>query len=107
LIGYHGQTLEKLQHIVSQALSHKYKQPVRVVIDINDYRQKRTTSLENLARRAAQQVIESGQDLELQPMNPADRRIVHKLLNDEGKVRTESIGDGKERRIVVKPLGEN
>lgn len=103
LIGYHGRTLEQLQNIVSLSLANQFKQIVRVVIDINDYRAKKTSTLENLARRAAQQVEETGQEMELEPMSPAERRIVHNILSEEGNVETESIGEGKERRIMIKP----
>jgi len=104
LIGYHGRTLENLQHLISLSLSNEYKQTIRIQLDINDYRQKKIENLENLARRAAQQVIESGQELELQPMPAADRRIVHQVITSEGKLRTESIGEDYERRIIVKPI---
>lgn len=104
LIGYHGQTLERLQQLLSLGLSSAYKQLVRVSLDINGYRGKKQSSVENLARRAEQQVIETGQELELQPMSANDRRIVHQLLTTDGRVRTESIGEGRDRRIVVKPL---
>jgi predicted RNA-binding protein Jag len=104
LIGYHGQTLERLQHLISLSLSRHYQGLVRVILDINGYRGKRASSLENLARRAEQQVIETGQEMELQPMSAADRRIIHNILSSEGRVKTESTGEGRERRIVVKPL---
>ncbi len=103
LIGYHGKTLESLQHLVSLGLSTAFKQVVRVVIDIGNYRDKRTSTLEGLARRAGQQVEESGQEMELEPMNASDRRIIHNVLMSEGKVITESAGEGRDRRVVVKP----
>lgn len=104
LIGYHGQTLDKLQHLVSLALSKHFQQVVRVLLDINDYRKNRIDYLKGLATRAAQQVIESGQEMELEPMRPADRRVIHQTLNEENQVRSESVGEGNERRIVIKPL---
>lgn len=103
LIGYHGRTLEALQHLLGLGLSNSFKQIVRVSIDVGSYRDKRTSALENLARRAAQQVMESGQILELEPMNAAERRIVHNALMSEDQVVTESTGEGRDRRVVVKP----
>lgn len=103
LIGFHGKTLDKLQHLISMSLSNIYKQIVRVVLDINDYRKSRSDYLENLAKRAAQQVLESGQEMELEPMRPAERRIIHNTLSNETGVATESLGEGRDRRIVIKP----
>jgi spoIIIJ-associated protein len=107
LIGYRGQSLDRLQHIVSTALSQKFAQLVRVSLDISNYRGKRQDTLENIAHRAEQTVIETGMDLEMEPMSSADRRVVHQVLSDGGKVATSSIGEGRERRIVVKPLSNS
>lgn len=103
LIGYHGQTLDRVQHLVSLALSSKFEQVVRVVLNINNYRDSREEYLVNLARRAAEQVIESGQELEMEPMKPAERRVIHNALGEDGRVETESMGEGRDRRIVIKP----
>jgi spoIIIJ-associated protein len=102
LIGFHGKTLDKLQHLISLGLSSKYKQLIRVLLDVNDYRTNRVSDLENLARRAAQQVVDSGQDMELEPMNAADRRVVHNALGSEKGVKTESAGEGQDRHVVIK-----
>jgi spoIIIJ-associated protein len=90
-------------------LSTKYEELVRVVLDINEYRAKREEGLENLAKRAEQQVLETGHSMELQPMSAAERRIIHKTLSDvnEGdsqQVTTESIGEGRDRRVIIKPV---
>ncbi len=104
LIGYHGQTLEKLQYLIQAGVSTYFGQRVRVVLHISDYRDKREDALINLAKRAEAQVLESGQDMELQPMRSDERRIVHQALQDGGKVKSESVGEGSERRIVVSAL---
>jgi spoIIIJ-associated protein len=78
-----------------------------VSLDISNYRGKRQDTLENIAHRAEQTVIETGMDLEMEPMSSADRRVVHQVLSDGGKVATSSIGEGRERRIVVKPLSNS
>jgi spoIIIJ-associated protein len=106
LIGYHGKTLDQIQHLISLALSNKYKQIVRVMLDINDYRKNRSEHLESLAKRAAQQVIDSNQEMELEPMKPAERRVIHNALSQEKEVSTESTGEGMERRVVVKPIAK-
>ncbi len=111
LIGYHGKTLNKLQHLISMMLSTKYEELVRVVLDINEYRSKREESLENLAKRAEQQVLETGHAMELQPMSAAERRIIHKTLSDANEneatqVTTESIGEGRDRRVIIKPIDQ-
>jgi spoIIIJ-associated protein len=106
LIGYHGKTLNSIQDLVSTGLSTELQVVIRVVLDINSYRDKRETSLESLARRAEQQVLDSGMELEMEPMPSPERRVIHKILSEGGKVKTESKGEGRERRIVIKPLSK-
>jgi spoIIIJ-associated protein len=103
LIGYHGQTLDRVQHLISLTLSNKYEMVVRVVLNVNNYRDNREEYLMNLATRAAQQVIESGQQLAMEPMKPSERRIVHNTLSQESRVVSESEGEGRDRHIVIKP----
>lgn len=104
LIGHHGRTLEGLQHLLSLGLSTEFKQIVRVSLDVSDYRDKRTSSLEGLAQRLARQVIETNTAVELEPMSAAERRIIHNaLMTGDSGVRTESTGEGRDRRIVILP----
>ena len=84
--------------ILSKRLDSK---SYRLVLEINDYRERREKYLLGYAERAALQVRESGQELELPPMKPAERRVIHLALKKEQGVVSKSIGEGEERRIVV------
>lgn len=102
LIGFHGRTLEAIQLIFSQILNRKLEEIVRVVVDINEYRKRRHSYLEEVAKKALDEVRETGQNVELPPMNPFERRVVHMCLKDEDGIFTESLGEGDGRRVVIK-----
>ena len=102
LIGYKGNTLNALQLIFAQILSTQLDEVVTVLIDINDYRQKREKYLKSLGLKAARQAMENKQDVELPPLSAYERRIIHMALKGEEGVSTESIGEGFDRHIVVK-----
>jgi spoIIIJ-associated protein len=102
LIGYRGGTLNSLQLIFAQMLSSSVGEVIPVVVDVNGYRKRRSAYLESLALRAAREAKESGQDVELPPLNAFERRVVHLALQGEGGVSTESEGEGSERHIIVK-----
>lgn len=102
LIGYHGKTLEAIQFIFTQIVNKALDEPVRVLLDINDYRSRRKEYIENVARKALDEARESGQNIELPPMNPFERRIVHMVVKEEKDVYTESTGEGEARRVTLK-----
>ncbi len=102
LIGQHGDTMRALQFTVSSALKNQGYEHNRVNVDVADYKKARA---EQLAERAAEwikKVQDSGEPMELRPMNAADRRIVHKVANDAGLI-TESVGEARDRHVVLKP----
>lgn len=102
LVGYHGKNLEAMQVILGLMLSREIdSKDVRIIADINGYREKRKKHLESSALRAAEQVRTSGQPLEMPPMKPYERRVVHMVLKEEEGIRTESTGEGRDRRIVI------
>lgn len=102
LIGQRGDTMRALQFTVSSALKNQEFEVTRVNVDIADYKKGRADRLSEKAEAWMKQVQESGEAMELQPMNPADRRTVHKLAGEYGLV-TESVGEGRDRHIVLKP----
>lgn len=102
LIGQRGDTMRALQFIVSSALKNQDYEVVRVNVDIADYKKARADRLSEKAEEWMKKVQESGEPMELQPMNPADRRTVHKLAGEYG-IQTESVGEGRDRHIVLKP----
>ncbi|CAN5426269.1 hypothetical protein BH09PAT4_BH09PAT4_03160 [soil metagenome] len=105
LIGQHGDTMRSLQYIVSTALKNQGHEFWRVNVDIAGYKQQRADRLSGAAEEWIAKVKSSGEPMELKPMNAADRRIVHKLADESG-LATESVGEGRERRVVLKPVAE-
>lgn len=105
LIGQHGDTIRSLQFMVSTALRNNDYQYCRVHVDIADYKKQRAERLATKVEEWVKSVKESGKDRELRPMNSADRRVVHKVATEAG-LETESIGEGRDRRVVLK-VGAN
>lgn len=102
LIGQHGDTMRALQFVVMSALKNNEYEVTRVNVDIADYKKNRAEQVARQAEAWVKKVRESGEPMELKPMNAADRRTVHKLANDEG-LETESVGEGRDRHIILKP----
>lgn len=104
LIGQRGDTMRALQFMVSTALKNNGFEVNRINVDVADYKKARSDRLAEKAEEWIKTVQDSGQPMELRPMNAADRRTVHKVANDAG-VLTESEGEGRDRHIVLKPAG--
>lgn len=105
LIGQHGDTMRSLQYLVSTALKNQNHEYWRVNVDVAGYKQQRADRLAEKAQAWLRKVQETGESMELKPMNAADRRVIHKLADDTG-LSTESIGEGRDRHIVLKPAAE-
>ena len=105
VIGRHGQTLDAIEHLLKRIAARGGQTPVRIVLDVEGYRQRRQESLEESARHAAEQVRATGRPILLAPMSPRDRRIVHLSLSDERGVSTHSEGEGVYRRVRIVPSG--
>jgi spoIIIJ-associated protein len=105
LIGQHGETVRALQYLISTALKNQNFAHTRVNVDVADYKKARAERLASRAEEWFKEVRDSGGAKELSPMNAADRRIIHKAASDYG-LETESVGEGRDRRVVVKaPVG--
>lgn len=105
LIGYHGQTLDSLQRLLSLMVYHQKGEWIRLLVNVNDYRQKRQIILEKMALSVAQKVKFSGESQTLLPMSSFERRIIHLALAKDPEVETDSEGEGGQRRVVVRPGG--
>lgn len=103
LIGKEGAHLEALQHILHCIVRRHLQPPVSFTLDINNYRRQREQSLTARAGEAAKLAQDLGRPVILEPMSAADRRIVHTTLAQEERVRTESVGEGSRRRVIVRP----
>jgi len=101
LIGQRGENMRALQFMVSNALKNQGYEHTRVNVDIADYKKQRAERLAERAEDWMKQVKETSEPMELKPMNAVDRRTVHKLAQEYG-IESESIGEGRDRRIVLK-----
>src|SRR5579885_1609579 len=105
LIGQHGDTMRAMQFMVSNALKNNDFETVRVNVDIAEYKKSRAERLSEKAKEWLDAVKQSGEPMHLKPMNAADRRTIHKLAGEFG-LETESVGEGRDRHIVLKPAAE-
>lgn len=101
LIGQRGDTMRALQFTISSALKNNGYSISRVNVDVADYKKQRADRLADRAQEWMKQVKDSGEPMELEPMNAADRRTIHKLAQEWDLV-SESTGEGRDRRIVLK-----
>ena len=103
LIGRRGQTLQSLQFIVNLIVRKEFGEGSRVVLDVERYRQRRESSLRDMANKVAERVSQTGRSITLEPMSAADRRIIHITLAENEGVSTESVGFGEERKVTIIP----
>ena len=103
LIGKHGQTLDALQYLVNLAANRNENQRVRFVLDVENYRSRRSETLKNLSKTLAERAVRLNQDVRLEPMNRHERKVIHTSLQDNESVMTYSIGDEPNRYIVISP----
>lgn len=106
LIGQRGETLRAIQSLVSSALKSQDYDMTRVNVDVADYKRHRRERLARQAEQWIDQVKSSGNAMPLNPMNAADRRVVHKTVADYGGITSESEGEGRDRHVVLKPVSD-
>lgn len=104
LIGQYGLNLQSLQHIVRVIIRKKLEEPVNFILDVNSYRQEKNDSIARLAKNLADEAISEKREVVMRPMTAYERRLVHMELSKDVRIKTESIGEGESRRIVIKPL---
>ena len=103
VIGREGKTLQSLEFIVNVVMAKHFGPAYRVVLDAAGYRRRNEERIRRIAADAALQVEVSGQPIELPPMRPSERRLIHVMLKQHPKVTTTSVGEGEERHVVVLP----
>ena len=101
LSGYRGEVLNAIQNILTNIVSKNSKERIRVIVNIGGYREKREKDLQNLAVKISNTVIKTKRDITLEPMPAYERKIIHTKLQDNNKVKTYSIGEEPNRKIVV------
>ena len=103
LLGPRGATLEALQELARRALQQHSEDSMRLRVDVGGYRERRREALAKFATKVAAQVVETGEPASLEPMNAADRKVVHDTVNDLDGVSTSSEGEEPRRRVVISP----
>jgi spoIIIJ-associated protein len=103
LIGYKGKTLEALEFIVNKAVNKAYGKKIRVIVDSENYRQKKEESLKELAFKMSEKVKKTGKVAVINPKSPYDRRIIHLALKNDHEVQTRSKGEGLFKKILIIP----
>lgn len=101
LIGYRGETLYSFQNILSAIASKGIENRIRVILDIEGYKEKREKALEDLAEKLAKTVIKTKKSVTLEPMQAYERKIIHTKLQNNEMVETRSIGEEPRRKIVI------
>lgn len=103
VIGYHGEVLDSLQLILSLMVSQKLGRFQRITVEVGDYKKNRSEYLEKLAMQVKEQVLREGREHAVSSLRPWERRVMHMLLKDDQEVTSESVGEGKERVLIIKP----
>ena len=103
LIGRRGETLSSLQHIVRLICSRRLERRANIIVDAGGYKSGRSKRLRGLANRMAKQAVQQGRTITLEPMHPNERRIIHLTLRGRNDVMTQSVGEGRGRKVTIVP----
>ncbi len=101
IIGRRGETMDSLQYLTSLVINKGYDDYKRVILNVENYRQKREETLVKLANRLAEKVVKYKKPVTLEPMNPYERRIIHSTLQGHKYVETYSTGEEPKRKVVI------
>lgn len=106
LIGKNGVTLQALNEITRLAVSGNFRRRFRILLDIGDYKNSKYSRVASIAKRSAKEVLKTKVDVTLDPMPSDERRVVHSTLADWKDIKTESSGEGHNRAVTIKYIGE-
>lgn len=90
-----------MQTLISSIANKKVKERIKVILDIQNYREKREKNLIELAEKVSKTVLRNGKNITLEPMSPYERKIIHSALQENSRIETYSIGEGDNRRVVI------
>jgi len=102
-IGQKGETIDALQYLINAAIYRKRPFVKRIILDAEGYRQRRVEAIQGIAHRTARRAVRERRTVELPPMSPSERRVVHLFLRDNPQVTTASEGSGDNRRVRISP----
>ncbi len=105
LTGEDGEVLEALQHLVKLAIAKQYKQNLKLLLDVNGFRERRKKTIIGMAKRLADKVKKEGKPIKTKPLNPYERRIIHTLFKNNNRITTHSEGEGHTKKVVISPSG--
>jgi spoIIIJ-associated protein len=105
LAGKEGEVLEALQHLVRLAIAKKFKENLKLLLDINDFRERRNKEIIVMAKGLADKVKKFRKPIKTMPLNPYERRLIHTLFKNSRGVTTSSEGDGHTKRVIISPSG--
>ena len=106
IIGKNGKTLQALNELTKLAVSNKFRRRYRILLDVGGYKEDKYERIARIAKRAANQVLRTKIDVQLDPMSPDERRIVHNTLTGWEGIKTESSGEGSNRAVSILYIGE-
>lgn len=106
LIGKEGKTLDAIQCLLRQIFQNDLQNKIKINVDISNYKYEQTKKLEKNIKNIAKEVLKTKVDTSLDPMNSYNRRIVHTIVSEFPDLETESVGEGKERHVVIKYVGK-
>lgn len=106
IIGYRGDTLNALQSILTSIANNDNNYKLKVYLNIDNYKEKREKALEELAIKVSKTVLKNNKSITLEPMNAYERKIIHSKLQDMHNIRTHSIGEEPNRRIVIEKVNK-
>ncbi len=101
IIGPAGQTLDSIQYLLRKMAGKKMTERVQITLDAGDFREARVSELEETATRLADEVKETGRTKSIPSLNPAERRVVHMLLQNDTAIRSRSVGDGLYKKVLI------
>jgi spoIIIJ-associated protein len=105
LTGQDGEVLEALQHLVKLAIAKKYKENLKLLLDVNGFRERRQKTIAVMAKRLADKARKEGRPIKTKPLNPFERRIIHTLFKNNNHISTYSEGEGHTKKVVISPSG--
>lgn len=105
LVGKDGEVIEALQHLVKLAIAKRFKENMKLLLDVNGYRERRKVTIITMAKRLADKVRKEGRPIKTKPLNPYERRIIHTLFKNNSRISTHSEGEGHTKKVIIAPSG--
>lgn len=105
LTGQDGEVLEALQHLLKLAIAKRFKENLKLLLDVNGFRERRRKTIIVMAKRLADKARKEGKPVKTKPLNPYERRIVHTMFRNNSRITTHSEGDGHTKKVIISPSG--